>query len=409
MNKLIPGAALALSLAFAGTAQAAPSDMQSFDGLTPGTIDSQAGWTVGAKYDTEVTSVDKGQAFRVSNAVTDGSFADMPFSAPVDKASEKVGISANNRLTNEFTIKSVTGTYQPGLAMSVSPTGAGGSRMSYIRFEDSYDGIRVFFRDVAGEPAESGLHSVLFTEKQIATLSHDRAHSIKFDTTFIPGFDNDVVRVSIDGTQKVCGGSWEEYYRFAEGHEPTATDRMMWRLNLPTSNPVAHNGYLFDNVKSESSHVSDPEGCALPVGPKGDAGKDGKDGKDGANGTNGTNGVDGKNGANGSNGVNGAPGATGPAGASGTTATAAGVNGAKVKIGATKRTLHVPSVKGMKLVGVRASLRGKHLPVHGQSIKVDLRDKVVGNYNVTIVAKYKTKSGKTHTVRSIRGLSITLR
>jgi hypothetical protein len=190
---------------------------------------------------------------------------------------------------------------------------------------------------------------------------------------------------------------------------------MMWRLNLPTSNPVASNGYLFDNVNSESSHVSDPEGCTLPVGPKGDDGKDGidgKDGKDGTNGTNGTNGVNGKdgtNGANGSNGVNGATGATGPAGANGTTATAAGINGAKVKIGATKRTLHVPSIKGMKLVGVRASLRGKHLPVHGQSIKVDLRGKVVGNYNVSIVAKYKTKSGKAYAVRSIRSLSITLR
>jgi hypothetical protein len=406
MNKLIPGAALALSLAFAGTAQAAPSDMQSFDGLHAGTIDGQAGWTVGAKYDTEVTSGDDGQAFRVSNAVTSGSFDDMPFSAPVDKASENVDIAANNRLTNEFTIKSVTGKYQPGLAMSVSPTGAHGSRMGYVRFEDSYDGIRVFFRDVAGEPAESGLHSVLFTEKQIATLSHDQAHSIKFDTTFIPGFDNDVVRVSLDGTEKVCGGSWEEYYRFAEGHEPPATDRMMWRLNLPTSNPVAGNGYLFDNVNSESSHVSDPEGCTLPVGPKGD---DGKDGKDGINGTNGVNGKDGKDGANGSNGANGATGATGPAGASGTTATAAGVSGAKVKIGATKRTLHVPSIKGMKLVGVRASLRGKHLPVHSQAIKVDLRGKVVGNYNVSIVAKYKTKSGKVQTVRSIRSLSVTIR
>ena len=73
-------------------------------------------------------------------------------------------------------------------------------------------------------------------------------------------------------------------------------------------------------------------------------------------------------------------------------------------MGATKRTLHVPSTKGMKLVSVRASLRGKSLPVHARSIKVDLRGKVVGNYNVSIVAKYKTKSGKVHTVRSTRSL-----
>ena len=44
------------------------------------------------------------------------------------------------------------------------------------------------------------------------------------------------------------------------------------------------------------------------------------------------------------------PGATGPVGGSATTAAAAGINGAKVKMGATKRTLHVQSTKGMKLV-----------------------------------------------------------
>ena len=63
----------------------------------------------------------------------------------------------------------------------------------------------------------------------------------------------------------------------------------------------------------------------------------------------------------------------------------------------------------MKLVSIRASLRGKSLPVHHRTIKVDLRGKVVGNYNVSVVAKYKTKSGKVHTVRNTRSLSITIR
>jgi hypothetical protein len=63
----------------------------------------------------------------------------------------------------------------------------------------------------------------------------------------------------------------------------------------------------------------------------------------------------------------------------------------------------------MKLVSVRASLRGKSLPVQSRSIKVDLRGKVVGNYNVSVVAKYKTDGGKVHTVRSTRSLSVTIR
>ena len=71
------------------------------------------------------------------------------------------------------------------------------------------------------------------------------------------------------------------------------------------------------------------------------------------------------------------------------------------------RTLRVQSIKGKKLVSVRASLRGKRLHTSGRKIKVDLRGKTVGNYNVVITAKYKTKHGKLHTVRSVRTLSIT--
>lgn len=126
-------------------------------------------------------------------------------------------------------------------------------------------------------------------------------------------------------------------------------------------------------------NVAPVDGAAGTQGPKGDTGTAGIDGLNGQNGTNAT------------------------------VATAAGVNGAKVKVGATKRILHVRSTKGLKLVSVRASLRGTSLPVHARSIKVDLRGKVVGNYNVSIVAKYKTKSGKVHTVRSTRSLSVTIR
>ena len=370
MQKLIIGAALALSLTFAATASAG-----SFDAFHTGSVNDQFGWKATGPYDQEVASVDGHQKLRISNAVTSGSFADMPYSAPVEPAGEQAD---NNVLTNEFTFKAVTADPQPGLAVSVSPTGDGGSRMSYVRLEDGYDGVRVFFRDAT------------FNDKWIATLSRQDAHKIKFVTTFVPGYDNDVVRVFIDGQQKVCGTSWENYYRFDEQHDPTVTDRLMWRLNVDPAtqdqrNALMGKGFWFDDVTSSSSRSSAPEACSLPAGPQGAAGDNGKDG------------------------TNGATGATAPAGGSGATAAAAGVNGAKVKVGATKRILHVPSTKGLKLVSVRASLRGKSLPVHARSIKVDLRGKVVGNYNVSIVAKYKTKSGKVHTVRSTRSLSVTIR
>ncbi len=104
-----------------------------------------------------------------------------------------------------------------------------------------------------------------------------------------------------------------------------------------------------------------------------------------------TDGHDGQNGHNGANGANGA-----------TTI----IHEYGKLTGATMRTLRVQSFKGQKLVSVRASLRGKRLHTRGRTIKVDLRGKTVGTYNVIIVAKYKTKHGKVHTVRSVRTLSV---
>jgi hypothetical protein len=102
-------------------------------------------------------------------------------------------------------------------------------------------------------------------------------------------------------------------------------------------------------------------------------------------------------------------GATGAAGTNGTN----GTNGVTTIVheygrltGARMRTIHVPKLKGSKFLGVRASLRGKRLRAHGRTVKVDLRGKAAGNYNVRLVARYK-KGGKVHTVRSIRSLSIT--
>ena len=58
------------------------------------------------------------------------------------------------------------------------------------------------------------------------------------------------------------------------------------------------------------------------------------------------------------------------------------------------RTIHVRKIKGMKFISVRATLRGKRLPAHGRTIKVDLRGKAVGDYHVFITAKYKAKSAR---------------
>jgi hypothetical protein len=368
LRKLIMGAAVALPLAFAGTAQA-DTVTTTFDGFTDGTVNGQDGWKATGPYDQEVVSAGAGKALRISNAITAGSFSDMTFSKPVTKpASEN---DAANVLTNEFTVKAPD-TFVPGLIVSASPDDGQGSRMSYLRLEDHPDGVRVFWRDAT------------FTDRLIATLDRSAAHRFKIETTFVKGDDNDVVRVVIDGDQKVRGASWENYYRSQEERNPSASDRLLLRTAGTAAPLTAGSGFLFDDVTSTSSHVDNPAPLTPPVvqaGPTGPAGRDG---------TNGANGVDGK------------AGAAGPAGED---AVPVAVH-ANTVAGATIRTLHVRRIAGMEFVSARASLRGKPVrTIRGRTIKVDLRGKPAGRYRVFITAKYKAH-GKVYTVRSTRSLRV---
>src|SRR4051794_35906528 len=137
-------------------------------------------------------------------------------------------------------------------------------------------------------------------------------------------------------------------------------------------------------------------------------GQDGLPGADGQPGANGTNGVNGHDVSNGSNGANGAQGSAGQNGSNGTT-TVIYVPVANTKlVGNTMRTLRVSTRKGnLKLIGLKANLRGKRMFVKGNTITVDLSNRSVGNYNVAITAKYR-KGGTIRTVHSSRALSVTL-
>lgn len=98
-------------------------------------------------------------------------------------------------------------------------------------------------------------------------------------------------------------------------------------------------------------------------------------------------------------------GAAGPAAAA-PVAPAAASAAAQTCSGDDVRTLHAPSRKGDRFLSARASLRGKALKVAGRSVRVDLRGRSEGNYNVKITARYRTGSGKVRTVRTQRPLSV---
>jgi hypothetical protein len=361
LRKLIMGAAVALPLAFAGTAQA-DTVTTTFDAFDPGTVNGQDGWKATGPYDQSVVDVPGGKALRISNAVTAGSFSDMTFSKPVTKPAGEN--DATNVLVNKFTVKAPD-TFVPGLIVSVSPDDGRGSRMSYLRLEDHADGVKVFWRDAT------------FTDQLIATLDRSALHTFEVESTFVRGDDNDVVRVTIDGAQKVRGASWENYYRSDEERQPSASDRLLIRTAGTAAPLTSGSGFLFDDVTSTSSHVDNPAPLSSPVMPAGPAGADG---------TNGTNGTD----------------ATAPVG---TDDVPLAVRDNTVA-GARIRTLHVRKVAGMKFISARASLRGESVrTIHGRTIKVDLRGRSVGRYRVFITARYKA-DGKVYKVHSTRTLSI---
>jgi hypothetical protein len=116
----------------------------------------------------------------------------------------------------------------------------------------------------------------------------------------------------------------------------------------------------------------------------------------------------------------GTPGPAGPTGAAGTTTIVqvpipvAGARPATDVLGEQAAsckgddliTLHAPLRAGQRFLSARATLRGKRLTVKGRSIRLDLRARSEGNYDVRIVTRYRTKSGRvvtsvTHRVRSV--------
>jgi hypothetical protein len=107
-------------------------------------------------------------------------------------------------------------------------------------------------------------------------------------------------------------------------------------------------------------------------------------------------------------GTTGSKGDTGAAGSAGTTTVireTVTVGTPTKLVGNTLRTLTARVPKGAKFVSAKAKLRNVALPVKGNKVTVDLRNKPVGNYNVYTTVKYR-KDGKLFTVRSHRSLSV---
>jgi len=278
MKKLLFGIAILFgAMAFVVGAAMADSVSVTFESPTynVGNINNQDGWMKTGSFDSAVVantygySSFGGQSLRISDAVTSGSFGDQTFAKPlinaVGEADSTDGTFSRGTLQRhfemQFDIASTMQAVQPGMHVSVSPDRGDGSRMSYLRFEDSTNGINVFFDDVhqTAPCVPSGCAN--FVESQIGTdLSRSVPHTIKLTFDALDGPSNDIVNVWIDGTLVKTGTSWEDYYRYdpesSAEQSPRIVKTVLFRESGTADPSNANHGFLIDNFSTLSGSSS---------------------------------------------------------------------------------------------------------------------------------------------------------
>ncbi len=225
------------------------------------------------------------QSWRISNAYTSGSFGDMPFSPSLTGEAGETnaqnlvysGGSRQNHFEAQWSFVSADPTGPEGDSyVSTSPDRGDGARMSYIRLEDHPSGIQVWFSDYQdnaprgqyGNPLTAapgcGPEDV-FTDILVATVSRNRAHTVKLVIDFIDGPHNDVVKVYVDGTLRHTGTTWEDYFRWCtesgggtgtSSDQSRTVDSLLFRVGGGQGENHPQNrgkGFLIDNVSYSSS------------------------------------------------------------------------------------------------------------------------------------------------------------
>ena len=102
-----------------------------------GDINGQQGWSKTGSYDAQVSSsasYQGSQSLRISNGITSGSFGDQTFTPQLAvPAGESTVPGAVDTFLSSWYFKSVTGSLQDGLGISVSADNGQGARMTWVR------------------------------------------------------------------------------------------------------------------------------------------------------------------------------------------------------------------------------------------------------------------------------------
>ncbi len=248
----------------------------------PGSVNGQGGWhsakpgdipALPNGYDQAVVSVSGipgfgTQSLRHSNAYNEptGEFFFQTYSTPtLESAGEN---EPNTEYIGEFSfISAKPAAQQPGLFMTISPDNSTGGRMSAVRLLDEAGGIRAIIWDTP-DPATGG-----FVAYDAGLYSRDEVHTVKFWIKFVPGENNDIVRIYIDGKDigndlGVCFTTWENFYRAAQRVAVPVTNSIEFRASGGAVSSLVGGGFLFDNVTNTTATGRGPLGCGEVAPPE---------------------------------------------------------------------------------------------------------------------------------------------
>jgi uncharacterized repeat protein (TIGR01451 family) len=162
----------------------------------------------------------------------------------------------NSEFVGEFQFTSTSPELQDELHMRISPDDGHGGRMSFVGLRDTAAGIAATIFDTPKADGE-------FVAYPAGIYSRDAVHTVKFLLQLVPGPDNDIVHIVIDGVDignqlGVCLTTWENFYRVQKQAVPV-TNSLQFRSANAGGDPglaipslVGH-GYLFDNVSTDTT------------------------------------------------------------------------------------------------------------------------------------------------------------
>lgn len=200
-------------------------------------INDGSGWRMSnPAYDAEITE----GKLRISNAFTSGSFGDQLFSPGLAVGAEED--TAVNTFEAAFTLGPVA--LQPGLRVTISPDNGAGGRAGFLAIEHTKHGLTLM---VSGSNGQGGA----WPGKVVATKLDPMAeHTVEMRLVKVPDTKtddtNDTFAVSVDGGASVTVNTFEAYYN-ATG-EKYETDALLFRVSGTAVPALDGAGLVIDHL-----------------------------------------------------------------------------------------------------------------------------------------------------------------